>query len=1642
MGLVLLGVKIIITIYIIINIIERVIKNKTRSQYLLLVLLFVMLFNDLRALTVGEVNTNFFEQLMLFVFLLYVSSQVIKNNNIYNAIMPEMIDFKTLLSSEVMSHLEEGIAIVNADNFKLLHYNLTFGQEVLPLLELIGITEIISRVSRNENEMVFQMDNKRLVYQFRTELMSRRFIVLYCKNITQFQKVKSELDGKSQYEKDIWNESELGILLLNTSGHIIYGNPKIASLFKVNFDGYAQYQVDDLFNQNENRHLFETIKEKLMISGKASFSITEKMTILNEPVKYFDIYAKVIEYESKPTIFMTITDQSDFEIEQCKGQVYNQVIKDYYIHNPRPLIYINLIEKRVVLSKMLKYKYPEFIDIEDDYTKLISSSNLKAVIENGEETSDQLINIHNCFFKMGKIIRDESNMPLSFELKMVDNQYEILNPIQIGELLIKHIRDGIAFIAPDGKIIYANEIYAGMLGYEVSEIQGRPIQELNPEMTMKSIQRKIKMTQENKSLHYEQLYQSKKGHRILVEIVAMYVESPDNEGVLLLVKNKQQEESANINVLATKYRQILETLQDDIVEITLPNRKVNYYKNEGIGKEFIGKEYTFYQWLENVHLEDQGLVNEAIDNITAEKRTEYSFEFKYFINGYWCWLRGIGSYIESDEEAYIMLLLVNIDELKTVAQDLNEYRMILTESEKVSVMAHWKFDVATSSFYIPENFKNMMAINNLSQSVISYERFLEYLHPSDRNFFEQKFKRAIWSKEELNIIVRVIRFTQIRFIQIVGDIHLDEDDLPKYIIGNIMDITDRREMEYRLKESRKLLQSIIEQSPTGIAVIKRSGKIEVINNGARKLININDNYAQTKDHILKTIASYYQNEFGGVLSDELTQLFQSDSREIRIKRIEGGTQWLSLIVSPMKNEEDILTGHILIIIDLTETLSMKEHVEEQTKRLIRAESMAKLGHFEFESQFGDLYYSEMVSDIFEIPPESQFDTNSFLQIVMPNDRLKIIDLMQKIKESEGEYQFEFDMMTAKKTYRHVMIKLIKEINKGVSHYQGTVQDLTDLHLIMKKYEKSEKEKAIIFESVNEDIVYYDAQMAILSMNHVKDDVTRERMLKLHCGSASRGKQSCENCLVEATLRTQKSLVEEQEFEERWYEKRTYPVFDNETITGVVEVTRDITKERFLRQREKILDKMKFYLTASKGISIDLNNKVMGLSGYLDIMSSIESIPEVGNTYIHLMKRVVQSIEEIIARMSLLNDNPDLSETTLDLLPILRDAKQMVEYTYNQSIILNLDSDKEAIYVRGIEEVLFNIVISVLINAVESTIYEKEPLVKVSLREELSYVHIDIEDNGVGIEEDQIDKIFEDYYSTKDRTLHAGMGLSTSRQLIVDMGGKIDVVRKNKGLIVTLTFKCVEVVSASFFIEQSNITEEKTDTFILIVDDEEIIRMLVEQVLTDAGYQVLTARDEEEAEKWVKTYPNKITVVLLDMIMPGANGRQVFDTLRAIQDNLPVVIMTGYSEDKDVKYIMAHGGLRVLKKPISNDKIIEIVSQLTRGNHRKPVDEERAINEMNGNKDLYEKICLKFYDKYQSYPEVMKQEVQTGAYDSLRKRVHSIKGVSSNVGAESMTTLGEIVEEKIAMNHPVDLELKTFIEKLEELLNYLKNKFEI
>jgi PAS domain S-box-containing protein len=400
-----------------------------------------------------------------------------------------------------------------------------------------------------------------------------------------------------------------------------------------------------------------------------------------------------------------------------------------------------------------------------------------------------------------------------------------------------------------------------------------------------------------------------------------------------------------------------------------------------------------------------------------------------------------------------------------------------------------------------------------------------------------------------------------------------------------------------------------------------------------------------------------------------------------------------------------------------------------------------------------------------------------------------------------------------------------------------------------------------------------------------------------------------------------------------------PIFDgNKKIIGVVIVFQNITERVKLENQIQQSQKMESIGTLAGGIAHDFNNIIGVITGNVsyarglltkkneldEVLLDVEAGAKQAQTLTHQLLTFSKGGAPIVKEISI----GQFIYETVSL--VVRGSHVHCDFSI----------DKQLWPVKVDKGQIGQVVTNLMINAKEAMPDGGEITIRaenVMISDETiplspgQYVKITIQDNGIGIKNEHVLKVFDPYFSTKQQG--SGLGLATSYSIIKKHGGHISVESKlGKGT--TFMFYLPAVESREKKIEQMNEPQHKGCGKILIMDDDEAILNMLRRILKRMGYETALAKNGTQAiELYQKAYQSqqKYDLVILDLTVPGGlGGAKTIPELLKIDSKAKVVVSSGYSNDPIMANYEDYGFCAIIPKPYTQNQITELFNKVLGG----------------------------------------------------------------------------------------------------------------
>jgi len=396
-----------------------------------------------------------------------------------------------------------------------------------------------------------------------------------------------------------------------------------------------------------------------------------------------------------------------------------------------------------------------------------------------------------------------------------------------------------------------------------------------------------------------------------------------------------------------------------------------------------------------------------------------------------------------------------------------------------------------------------------------------------------------------------------------------------------------------------------------------------------------------------------------------------------------------------------------------------------------------------------------------------------------------------------------------------------------------------------------------------------------------------------------------------------------------------PIKDTEgRIGGVVLVFKDVTKEYMMQETLQKTAKLDSLAILSGGIAHDFNNLLGGIFGNIDLADEISDNPEVKK----YLKRTLATIDRARNLTSQLLTFAKGGAPDRRAGPIMPFIRNVVEFALSGSnISCKYDISDNLWYCIFDKNQIGQVIDNLIINAQQAM-----PLggtVNVAVRnvlipkndhpilQEGLYVKISIQDSGTGISKDVIDKIFDPFFTTKEKG--HGLGLATCYSIINRHEGHIEVQSEpGKGTTFHILLPATNELKEESVIDISKGHNGKGT--ILVMDDEEVIRLILSDMLSSVGYDVITKSNGKEVLEYLSSVhetQTNLVAMIFDLIIPGSmGGKEVMEEIGKLDLYVPVFVTSGYSEDPIMANPQKYGFSASIQKPFRKSDLVKILNE--------------------------------------------------------------------------------------------------------------------
>jgi len=395
--------------------------------------------------------------------------------------------------------------------------------------------------------------------------------------------------------------------------------------------------------------------------------------------------------------------------------------------------------------------------------------------------------------------------------------------------------------------------------------------------------------------------------------------------------------------------------------------------------------------------------------------------------------------------------------------------------------------------------------------------------------------------------------------------------------------------------------------------------------------------------------------------------------------------------------------------------------------------------------------------------------------------------------------------------------------------------------------------------------------------------------------------------------------------------------------SVLFVGTDITESKQLEAQFLRAQRLESLGALASGVAHDLNNVLTPILLSVEMLRPLAQAPQ-DHEMLRLLSDSAKRGADIVQQLLLFGRGSDSPRSPINVAGAIKDVGRMMRGTFPKNIVLSVQAPSDLWLVEADRTQVHQVLLNLCVNARDAmpqggrlTLNAENVQVDAAFARRHdgkrvgSHVRIQVNDTGSGISPEHLEKIFDPFFTTKPIGQGTGLGLSTVLGIVRSHEGIVDVrsvVGKGTTFDIYLPAAPSAVGLGAATVDHAPLMGH--DELILVVDDEDNIRSVLQRTLIRHNYRVLVASDGKKALDVFAQNIGKVKLVMVDVIMPVMDGEQTVRALRQLQPNLPVLAMSGLTGHRAVFEKKFGSKLRFMTKPFETDRALQLVREALDG----------------------------------------------------------------------------------------------------------------
>ncbi len=752
------------------------------------------------------------------------------------------------------------------------------------------------------------------------------------------------------------------------------------------------------------------------------------------------------------------------------------------------------------------------------------------------------------------------------------------------------------------------------------------------------------------------------------------------------------------------------------------------------------------------------------------------------------------------------------------------------------------------------------------------------------------------------------------------------------MVATFTDITERRAAERDLHDSRQMLRLVLDTIPQRVFWKDRDFTYLGCNRHFARDAGVDDpsRIVGRNDFDLawrESAARYRADDRLIMLADRPKLDFEEPQT-----RPDGSTVWLRTSKVPLHDPTGAVIGLLGTYEDITERKRAEQALRASEERLERALWGADLGLWDWHVQTGEVFFDQRWATMLGYSMEELEPTlASWERLVHPDDLPAVRQALEAhLRGETPAYETEHRVRTRTGAWKWILDRgrvTERDPYGRPLRATGTHLDVTQRREAEEALRSSEEKFRELVENVSDAIYVCDAQGLVTYMSprvaqltgHEPDDLLGHPLLELvHPADAAVAASALNGALAGQVLRVEVRMTDAGGAV-RWVSLSSRRVVRNGEPAGVRGVLSDVTDRRQVEEQLRQAQKMEAVGQLAGGVAHDFNNLLQAMLSLVALAGGVETAAANARELAeldHLIRRGAQLVRQLLLFSRRESGRPE----PLDLGEAVRATVTLLRRLLRENIELDLRLADEPLPLEADRTQLEQVVVNLALNAADA-MPDGGRLTIATRRGRRDAVVLELTDTGHGISPEVRERIFEPFFSTKTAGAGSGLGLAVVDGIVTGHGGRVEVTSspgRGSAFRVHLPGAPAAPAPGNGAAADLEPTPAGAGERVLLVEDEEDARKALSGVLRMLGYEVAAAGTGEEALALAgDPVPD---LLLTDLVLPGIPGSELAERLTRRHPSLPVIFMSGYT-DNDVSSLDTRpGDVRFLQKPFDMETL--------------------------------------------------------------------------------------------------------------------------